>query len=139
MAKHKYIKTPEKMWQLFQAYRKNVKDNPRIKVEYVGKEGLRVNTPIERPLSIEGFKCYCAEKIGSIQAYWINRDEQYNEFSPIIARIREEIRNEQIEGGMTGFYNSNLTARLNSLYDNQNVNQNASVKILNIDPLGDDE
>lgn len=139
MAKHKYIKTPEKIWELFQAYRKNVKDNPRIKVEYVGKEGLRVNTPIERPLSIEGFKCYCAEKVGDTQAYWNNRDDQYSEFSPIIARIREEIRNEQIEGGMTGFYNSNLTARLNSLYDNQNVNQNASVKILNIDPLGDDE
>jgi hypothetical protein len=54
MAKHKYIKEPKLIWEYFQAYRKNVKDNPRMKVEYVGKDGERVNTPIERPLIIEG-------------------------------------------------------------------------------------
>lgn len=117
MAKHKYIESPEKMWELFEAYRKSVKDNPRIKVEYVGKEGQRVNTPIERPLSIEGFKCYCYQHESTIDHYWKNTDNAYDEYRPIISRIREEIRSEQIDGGMVGAYNSNLTARLNGLAD----------------------
>lgn len=115
MAKKKYIETPEKMWELFQAYKKEVKDNPRIKVEYVGRDGETKKTPIERPLTIEGFKTYCAYEVGSIQHYWINYEDNYSEYQPIIMRIREEIRAEQIDGAMTSFYNSNLTARLNNL------------------------
>lgn len=111
------IDSPEQLWQLFEGYKKEVKDNPRIKVEYVGKEGQRVNTPIERPLSIEGFKCYCFAHAGDINRYWYNVDKEFNEFVSIISRIREEIRSEQIDGGMVGAYNSNLTARLNGLAD----------------------
>jgi hypothetical protein len=109
------VKSPEEMWQHFEAYKKSIKDNPRIKVEYVGKDGDRVETPLERPLTIEGFKNYCADNVGEIQAYWINRDGAYSEFSPIITRIKEAIRQEQLEGGMVGQYNSNLTARINGL------------------------
>jgi hypothetical protein len=47
VAKHKYIETPEKTWELFEDYAKDTKGNPRIKVEYVGKDGERVNTPLE--------------------------------------------------------------------------------------------
>jgi hypothetical protein len=31
MSKHKYIQTPELMWQYFQTYAHEVKSNPRIK------------------------------------------------------------------------------------------------------------
>jgi len=75
MAKHKYIKEPELIWEYFQAYRKNVKDNPRMKVEYVGKDGERVNTPIERPLIIEGFFSYCREHYSvEMRHYWFNTE-----------------------------------------------------------------
>ena len=115
MAKKKYIETPEKMWELFQAYKKEVKDNPRVKVEYVGRNGEKVETPIERPLIIEGFKTYCAYQVGSIQHYWINYEGNYDEYQPIITRIKEEIRAEQIDGAMVSAYNSNLTARVNNI------------------------
>jgi len=115
MAKHKYIETPEKMWELFEAYRKDVKDNPRIKVEYVGRNGEKVKTPIERPLTIEGFKTFCAYKVGDINRYWHNVEGECDEYVSIISRIREEIRAEQIDGAMVNHYNSNLTARLNGL------------------------
>lgn len=137
MAKHKYIKTPEELWNLFLEYKKEVKENPRIKVEYVGRDGERVNTPIERPLIIEGFKCFCAEKVGSIQHYWINFEGNYNAYQPIITRIREEIRQEQIDGGMIGAYNSNLTARINALKEQTETNNTHNVQLLNIDPLSD--
>ena len=137
MAKHKYIKTPEELWQLFEDYRKEVKGNPRIKVEYVGKEGERVKTPIERPLIIEGFKVYCYEHIGTVDHYFKNTDGAYEDYRPIITRIRETIRNEQIDGGMVGCYNSNLTARLNNLKEQTENTNNNNINLLNIDPLDD--
>lgn len=132
MAKHKYIETPEKLWELFEAYRKQVKDNPRVKVEYVGKDGTRVSTPIERPLIIEGFKCFCANNIGSVQHYWINYNDNYTEYQPIITRIKEEIRSEQIDGGMSGFYNSTLTARVNGLADKKEIEDNREPRVFNV-------
>jgi hypothetical protein len=58
MGKHKYIETPERMYELFEAYKKETKENPRTKIEYVGKDGLRVKTPLETPLTMEGFSGY---------------------------------------------------------------------------------
>ncbi len=124
MSKHKYIETPAKLWELFETYRKEVKDNPRIKVEYVGRNGDKVNTPIERPLTIEGFKTFCAYQIENhvtIQHYWNNTDNAYDEYRTIVNRIREEIRSEQFDGALVNAYNSNLTARLNGLTDKQQI------------------
>jgi len=137
MAKHKYIKTPEKMWELFEAYRKEVKDNPRIKIEYVGKDGQRVGTPIERPLIMEGFRSYCRNLGLSIEHYFANTNGAYEDYRTVIMRIREEIKQEQIDGGMTGFYNSNLTARINGLKEQTENSNTTSVSILSIDPLSD--
>ena len=103
------------MWELFEAYRKSVKDNPRVKVEYVGRNGERVETPIERPLTIDGFKTFCAYQVGDINRYFYNVDNECDEYVSIIARIKDEIRAEQIDGAMVNAYNSNLTARINGL------------------------
>jgi hypothetical protein len=119
MAKQKYIETPEKMWELFEAYRKEIKDNPRFVYDYVGRDGTEVQKRLERPLTIEGFKNYCYEVVGSIQHYWINFEDNYNEYQPICSRIKEQIRQDQIEGGMVGQYNPSITQRLNNLTDKQ--------------------
>lgn len=137
MAKHKYIETPEKLWELFQEYKKEVKENPRIKVDYVGRDGDKVETPIERPLIIEGFKTFCAYKVGDIQAYWNNRDNEYSEYSTIVTRIKEEIRAEQVDGGLVGFYNSNLTARVNGLTDKKELEHKGGLSIPNLPDIGD--
>ena len=133
MAKKKYIETPEKMWELFEAYRKEVKDNPRFVYDFVGRDGIQVMKPLERPLTIEGFKNYCFEKIGSIQHYWINFEEKYNEYQPICSRIKEQIRQDQIEGGMVGQYNPSITQRLNGLVDKQEVSDKREPRIFNVD------
>jgi maltose-binding protein MalE len=127
MAKKKYIETPEKMWELFEAYRKDVKENPRYVYDYVGKDGTQVMKPLERPLTIEGFKNYCFEEMGDITAYLVNRDERYSQYSTICSRIKEQIRQDQIEGGMVGQYNPSITQRLNGLTEkteNKNTNVN---------------
>ena len=115
MAKHKYVETPEKMWELFLEYAKEVKDNPRVKVEYVGKDGDRVETPLVRPLTMEGFELYCVERVGYVHQYFVNQDNLYDEYMNICSRVRKSIKNDQIEGGMVGQYNASITQRLNGL------------------------
>jgi hypothetical protein len=132
MAKHKYIETPEKMWELFEAYRKEVKDNPRVKHVFVGKDGNSDYERLERPLTIEGFKNYCYEVVGSIQHYWINFEDNYNEYQPICSRIKETIRQDQIEGGMVGQYNPSITQRLNGLADKQEHNVTQEPRVFEI-------
>lgn len=143
MAKHKYIETPEKLWQLFEDYRADVKSNPRIKVEYVGKDGERVNTPIELPLTMEGFECFVMNNTKitypDLTEYFEGKNESYKDYFPISARIRKQIRKEQIEGGMVGAYNASLTARINNLKEQTETNSTHNVNILNIDPLSDSE
>lgn len=119
MAKHKYIETPEKLWQLFEAYKKEVKDNPRIKVEYVGRDGETRHTPIERPLTLDGFYAFGYEKGVTLHHYFDNPEGAYDEYRGIITRVRSFVKSEQIDGAMVGHYNSNLTARLNGLTDKQ--------------------
>ena len=62
MPKHKYIETPEKLWSLFEDYVIHEKNNPMYKVEYVGKDGRIEKTPLETPITFEGFECYLEDK-----------------------------------------------------------------------------
>lgn len=119
MAKHKYIESPAKMWELFQDYRKEVKENPRTISEFHGRDGEERVKPLERPLTIEGFKNYARKNIGCVNDYLLNKDDRYNEYATICRAIKEEIRQDQIEGGMVGQYNPSITQRLNGLTDKQ--------------------
>jgi hypothetical protein len=115
MAKHKYIETPELMAQLFEDYKTECKTNPRKKHVFVGKDGTSDYELLERPLTIEGFRVYCYDKIGCVKQYFDNPDKRYNEYITICSHIREVIRRDQIEGGMVGQYNPSITQRLNGL------------------------
>lgn len=115
MSKHKYIETPEVMAQLFEDYKTECKTNPRKKHVFVGKDGTSDYELLERPLTIEGFRVYCYDKIGCVKQYFDNPDKRYNEYITICSHIREVIRRDQIEGGMVGQYNPSITQRLNGL------------------------
>jgi len=124
MPKHKYIETPEKMWELFEAYRKEVKSNPRKITDFYGKDGEERIKPLERPLTLEGFENYVADLgiISDLSNYFANSDNKYSEYSTICSRIRKTIRQDQIEGGMVGQYNPSITQRLNGLTEKQDIN-----------------
>ena len=113
----KYIETPERMWELFLAYVKEVKSNPRKKVVFVGKDGMQKDEPLERPLTMEGFELYVADLqvITDLSDYFENKQGRYDAYVPICTRIRKAIRRDQIEGGMVGQYNASITQRLNGL------------------------
>jgi hypothetical protein len=128
MAKHKYIETPEKMWELFEAYRKEVKNNPRKKHVFVGKDGNSEFELLERPLTMEGFKNYCYDIVGCVEQYFTNQDGLYGDYIGICSRIKEQIRQDQIEGGMVGQYNPSITQRLNGLVDKQETKLDATIQ-----------
>lgn len=114
MAKNKYIETPERMYELFEQYKSKVHENPRYSYQ-LDRNGKIVPIPLKVPLTFEGFYVYCYNEIGCIDQYFENRDKRYTEYVAICSRIKKEIRNDQIEGGMVGQYNASITQRLNGL------------------------
>ena len=117
----KYIETPEKMWEYFEAYRAEVKNNPRTKTVFPGKDAIPQREPLERPLTLEGFENWCADAgiIEDLSNYFANTKGNYSDYSTICSRIKRVIRQDQIEGGMVGQYNASITQRLNALVDKQ--------------------
>ena len=132
MGRFKLIETPELMLQYFTEYAEYCKSNP-IKVhDFVGKDGDEVYRLRERPLTIEGFENFCADKgiIGDLSHYFANTNNAYEDFLTICSHIRRKIRQDQIEGGMAGVYNPSITQRLNSLVEkSENKHEVSEIKI----------
>ena len=121
MANIKYIKNPEDIYTMFEQYIKDLKANP-IKVhDFVGKDGMSVHRLKERPVTMEGFRSFGHKQGVTLKHYFDNTDKAYEEFCTICSRVKDEIRREQIEGGMVGIYNPSITQRLNSLVDKTEI------------------
>jgi len=125
----KAIESPERMWELFTLYKDWVKKNP-IKVhDFVGKDAEEVYRFKERPLIMEGFECFVMDHVDitypDLTNYFEGKDS-FEEFIPICSRIKREIRNEQVAGGMAGIYNPSITQRLNGLVEKQEVKSEIS-------------
>lgn len=117
----KDIKTAEELWTLFEAYLKKLKDNPFKVKDWVGKDGDMVYREKERPVTMEGFRVFGYDHGVTIKNYFDNQNGNYDDYYTICSRIRDYIRNEQIEGGMAGMYNPSITQRLNSLVEKTDV------------------
>lgn len=119
MFKEKYFKTPKELYDVFVSFKKEIKENPRFVYDYVGRDGTEVQKRLERPLTMEGFRTYARNNKGSIEHYFANTDDSYSDYRTVCRAITEEIRQDQIEGGMVGQYNPSITQRLNGLTDKQ--------------------
>lgn len=119
----KYIETPERMWELFCAYKKATKEDPFLEHDFVGKDGDPVHRERERCLTMEGFELYVAEQDlnTELSHYFSNKDDRYKEYVAVCSRVKKSIRKDQIEGGMAGIYNPSITQRLNGLVEKSSV------------------
>lgn len=115
----KTIRTPKHMWEMFMAYKSDVKAHPRFRYQMNQRTGRMIEEKLQVPLTKEGFYNFVANKgvASTLKDYFSNREDRYEDFVPICTRIREEIRQDQIEGGMVGQFNASLTARINGLSD----------------------
>jgi len=118
MGRPKKIQDPNQIEEIFKSYKLFTKENPRYKYHLNQRSGEMIPEPLEVPLTMEGFEIYCWNKFNfTVKHYIENTNKSYEDFCTIATRIRQEIRDDQIKGGMVGQYNSSITARLNSLKD----------------------
>lgn len=115
------FKNPSELVETWGKYKKDLREVQSKhwpKIQYVGKDGTqRVDYPI-LPFTLEGFYRYCWEnEIGDVHNYFENHEGRYDKFKGICRAIKQEIREQQITGGMTGFYNPSITQRLNGLQE----------------------
>lgn len=113
----KKIESPEIMQSLFEEYIEETKSNPILKHTFVGKDGKSVYEKRERALTLDGFELFCYKEgiINDLNDYFSNKDGRYQDFATICSRIRKRIREDQIQGGLAGVYNTSITQRLNGL------------------------
>ena len=133
MGRTKLIESPEKLKEYFSSYEKEVKSNPFLIKDWVGKDANEVVREKEKPLTIEGFECWLSENeiIEDLGDYLKNKDKRYEDYAPICSYIKKKTRKDQIEGGMAGVYNPSITQRLNNLVEKvEDVTPKAPKKII---------
>lgn len=132
MAKHKYIDSPEKLWELFQEYVAYEQNNPMYRRDYVGRDGSPVDTPLQVPITFEGFEVYLAEKgiINDLGDYQSNKNGKYAEFSTIITRITKYCFVQNFKGASVQLFNPNLIAKKLGLIAKTEVD--AEVKVTSL-------
>jgi len=113
MAKNKYIESPEELWKLFTEYVEHETKSPMLKREYVGKDGDEKDTPLQVPITFEGFECYLMDLqiINDLGDYSKNDNERYTEYAPIITRIRKNCFVQNFKGASVGLFHANLIAK----------------------------
>jgi hypothetical protein len=132
------FKHPDELEKAWEAYKVDLKAQSMEwpKVQYVGKDGERVEDYPKLPQTMEGFERFCYKNYGCVNQYFDNKDGYYDEFVTICTRVRREIRENQILGGMIGMFNPSITQRLNGLKEQSDVNVTSN-PILVFDPISD--
>jgi len=125
------FKTPEELTDAWAKYKEDLREqaNEWLRIQYVGKEGERVADPQKVPMTYEGFKRFCYDHYGQVNQYFENQDGYYEDFMEVCSRIKDEIRENQIIGGLLGFYNASITQRLNALVDKSETKSTHEVEI----------
>ena len=113
------FKTPDDLENAWNLYKESLKQEALewVKIQYVGKEGQRMEDPFKLPYTMDGFEVYCYKNFGCVNHYFDNKEGYYNDFGTICSHIKKEIRANQITGGMLGIYNPSITQRLNNLVE----------------------
>jgi len=138
MGRTKLIESPEKLKEYFLSYEKEVKSNPFLIKDWVGKDANEVTREKEKPLTIEGFECWLSENeiIEDLGDYLKNKDKRYEDYAPICSYIKKKTRRDQIEGGMAGIFNPSITQRLNNLAENTKTTLDGSLNIPKLPDIG---
>lgn len=122
MAKHKYIESPEKFWELFVEFR-TFKLSQKIKQEVTSRTGIETinHTP---PLTWAGFDAWLYEHkvIKDTGDYRTNEKGKYDDFSEVIRVISNIMYAQKFEGASVGVFNANIIARDLGLKDSTETN-----------------
>lgn len=137
---HPYrFKTPDELRQACDGYFAWCEANPVRGARNVwkkkrkglkGDEGSDDGTQdnlLPRPFTFEGL---CLHIGIADWTDFVSKNKEREGFAEVIAYVRNRIRDNQISGGMIGIYSSSLTARLNGIAENLQVNEKPSIQLL---------
>ena len=82
---------------------------------------------------------FCHKQGFSIEHYFANTDGRYEDYRTICSRINDEIKSDQIDGGMCGQYNPSITQRLNGLTEKVKTEHSGTLNIPNVPDIGNRE
>jgi hypothetical protein len=140
MPKHKYISTPEEYLEIWVRYKKSVKDNPRLKHVFVGKDGTSENEKRERALTWDGFEVFTMlegyNKSADLSAYCDENNPSYKDYVPLSKAFKKECRADQIDGAATNVYNSGIIASLQQLKTHSETELKGGLNIPNLPDIG---
>lgn len=113
------FRSPDELELAWQAYKDHLIEEAHKwpKVQYVGKEGERVEDYPRLPYTFDGFCVFCYKNYGTVHQYFDNKEQLYSDFVAICSHIKQEIRENQITGGLLNTYNASITQRLNNLVE----------------------
>lgn len=107
--------TPELLQEAADEYFLWCFQNPKIKIEYKGKDNERVETPIERPFSRDGLYLYldcCDSYFRSVRHRLKDKtDADSQALLTVIARIEKVVDTQQFEGAAIGIFDSRIISR----------------------------
>lgn len=154
----KYFASPEALIQRALDYFKWCDDNPMYKTEQIKKPGpplqlpdgtivpgeTLIEIPVKRPYTNKGFCLFC----GVNDEYFNNFIAQHKseaekevqaEWLEAIRDIKSAIANQQYEGAASGFFQSNIVARMIGLAEKTENKVEANVAVKEVFKLGDTE
>jgi hypothetical protein len=113
------FRSPDELELAWQAYKDHLIEEAHKwpKVQYVGKDGERVEDYPRLPLTQQGFEVFCYKNYGCVEQYFKNPNGVYDEFIPVCSHIKKEREENQITGGLLNIYNASITQRLNNLVE----------------------
>ena len=135
------FKTALELAQVADAYFKECDDNPieiatrkTAGAENSAKNGSKVKSSefkesVPTPYTIEDF-CDFAN-ISNWTVFKQSDTARQPEYLSIIHAIENRIRGQQIRGSLVGLYNANLTARINGISENVQVEGNIPIQLIN--------
>ncbi len=113
------FRSPDELELAWKAYLAHLENEALkwTKIQYVGKEGQRMEDALKLPYTFDGFCVFCYKNYGEVSQYFKNQAGLYDDFVHICSHIKQEIRENQITGGLLGVYNPSITQRLNNLVE----------------------
>jgi len=127
------FKHPDELKKAWEDYKteRDLEAKKWAKIQYVGKDGYRVEDYPPMPYDMDGFYAWYSNKYGkTIHQYFERTDEYEPEFLGIVTHIRAERNNNIKTGTLLGFYNSSMGNRIVGLTEKtENKNENTNIEV----------
>lgn len=101
------------------------------------RAGDIIYIPVQKPYTIESFCLFSGIEVRTYFNYLNGNSENADDnLIQSLTYVNTEIKNQQVQGGVSGMFNPMLVARINQITDNSTVNLNANVAQINLTAPG---